>query len=192
MAIHITTFRQFVGGNALVTFSGQIVDKFPGLTNAGGYTALVINCLQLLTNAISLFTFSKIVGRRPLFLIGACSLTIFNFVIALALFFEVEVLILLGMAIYMIIYGASFLPVSWSYPSEIIPAEQAVFANTFGWIATSIVVSVPPIIVGIMPGNNAYPLFFFFGAYSTFGSLALYFKMVESKGRTYEEIVKEY
>lgn len=89
MAIHITTFRQFVGGNALVTFSGQIVDKFPGLTNAGGYTALVINCLQLLTNAISLFTFSKIVGRRPLFLIGAFSLTVFNFVIALALFFKV-------------------------------------------------------------------------------------------------------
>lgn len=89
MAVHITTFRQFVGGNALVTFSGQIVDKFPGLHNAGGYTALVINCLQLITNGISLFTFSKIVGRRPLLLTGSFGLTFLNFVIAFALLFKV-------------------------------------------------------------------------------------------------------
>ena len=82
------------------------------------------------------------------------------------------------MSLYMLVYGASFLPVSWSYPSEIIPAEQAVYANVFGWIATSIVVSVPPIVVGAMPGNNAYPLFFFFGAYGIFGSTIAYFKFV--------------
>jgi MFS family permease len=92
----------------------------------------------------------------------------------------------------MTIYGATFLPVSWSYPSEIIPAESAVYANIFGWIATTIVVSVPPIVTGAMPNHNAYPLFFFFGFYGIFGTIYIYMKLVESKGRTYEEIVKEY
>jgi Na+/melibiose symporter-like transporter len=55
-----------------------------------------------------------------------------------------------------------------------------------GWIATFIVVAVPPIIVGIMPKNNAYPLFFFFGIYCIFGLVVLALKMVESKGRRYE------
>lgn len=96
------------------------------------------------------------------------------------------------MSLFMLLYGATFLPVSWSYPSEIIPAEQAVFANTLGWIATCIVVSVPPIIVGAMPDHNAYPLFFFFGIWGVFGSLYVFCSMVESKGRTYEEIIKEY
>jgi len=65
-------------------------------------------------------------------------------------------------------------------------AEQSLFPNIMGWIATSIVTSVPPIIVGIMPNNNAYPLFLFFGVYSIFGLVVLAMKMVESKGRTYE------
>jgi hypothetical protein len=88
MAVHITTFRQFIGGNVLVTFSGQIIGAFPNMHSEAKYTALVINCMQLLTNAISLFTTSKTVGRRPLFLIGSVGLTIINFGIALALFFE--------------------------------------------------------------------------------------------------------
>lgn len=89
------------------------------------------------------------------------------------------------MCSYMILYGATFLPISWSYPSEIIPAEQSIYPNIISWISLTIVVSVPPIIVGIMPDHNAYPLFFFFGLYGAVGFVYLLFKMVESKGRTY-------
>ena len=54
------------------------------------------------------------------------------------------------------------------------------------WLSLWIVVSVPPIVVGAMPDNNAYPLFFFFGFYGLIGFIYLYLKMVETKGRTYE------
>ncbi len=66
----------------------------------------------------------------------------------------------------MLLYGAS-----WSYPSEKTPGEQAVFANTLGWIATCIVVSVLPIIVGAMPDHNAY---FFFEIWGAFDSLYVF------------------
>jgi hypothetical protein len=86
----------------------------------------------------------------------------------------------------MIVYGGSFLPVSWSYPSEIVAAEQSVIPNVIGWIATAIVTSIPPIVVGAMPNGNAYPLFIFFGCYGIFGVIMIYLKLIESKGKTYE------
>lgn len=51
----------------------------------------------------------------------------------------------------MALFGSTFLPISWTVPSEIIPPDEAVYANVPGWIATSITISVPPIIQGIMP-----------------------------------------
>jgi hypothetical protein len=83
-------------------------------------------------------------------------------------------------------YGISFLPTAWSYPSDILAPEQTLIPNVVGWIATTIVTTIPPIVVGAMPGHNAYPLFFFFSAYCIFGLVIIVWKMVESKGRTYE------
>lgn len=96
------------------------------------------------------------------------------------------------MALYMAVYGLTFLPSAWAYPSEVMPANKSVLPNAAGWIATAIVTSVPPIIVGIMPNHNAYPLFIFFGVYGIFGFTILFMYMVESKNKTYEEIIKEY
>ena len=88
MAIHIATFRQFIGGNVLVTFSTQIMEAFASPESDARYTGLIINCFQLFTNAVSLFTFSKTLGRRPLFLFGSIIATILNFGLALSLFFS--------------------------------------------------------------------------------------------------------
>jgi hypothetical protein len=51
---------------------------------------------------------------------------------------------------------------------------------------------VPPLVVGAMPNHNSYPLFFFFGLCGIVSSVIIYLKMVESKGRTYEQIVAKY
>lgn len=172
----------------MVTFSGQIIDVFN--KNLGSYTALIINIVQLIGNTIAVFFITKRIGRRPLLLFGTGFLMISNFAIAIVLSLEYEYLIITFMALYMAAYGASFLPSSWSYPSEIMPANKSILPNAAGWIATAIVTSVPPIIVGAMPDHNAYPLFIFFGTYGIFGFTILFMYMVESKNKTYEEIIK--
>ncbi len=96
------------------------------------------------------------------------------------------------MCAFMALYGSTFLPIAWAVPSEIIPPHEAVYANVPGWLATSLTITVPPIIKEAMPDNNTYPLFFFFGGYGIFGSMMLYLFLVETKGKTYEEIVKEF
>lgn len=83
MALNIIVLRQFIGGNCLVTFSGQIIDVFN--KNLGSYTALVINIIQLIGNTIAVFFVTKVIGRRPLLLFGTAFLTIFNFAIAIVL-----------------------------------------------------------------------------------------------------------
>ena len=87
MAIHMCTFRQFIGANVLVIYSGQIVGAFPNMQKASNYTPLVINYLQLATNVISLFTLSRMVGKRPNFLVGCVGLTLLNFAIAISLLY---------------------------------------------------------------------------------------------------------
>jgi MFS family permease len=189
MAIHITVYRQFIGANVLVTFSSQIVSIFFPGNSIAAFTGLIVNCIQLLSNAVALFSFTRYFGRRPMFLFGSISVTIVNWALALALFFEVKYLVITLMCVYMLFFGSTFFPVSWSVPSEIIPPEEAVYANVPGWIATSIVVSCPPIISGAMDGS-VYPVFFFFGAYGIFGTFGLYKWLVETKGKTYEQIIK--
>ncbi len=148
--------------------------------------------MQLIANFFAVFFITKIFGRRPLFLFGTFMLIILNFAIAISLYFEKEDIIVTMMCLYMVAYGGSFLPVSWSYPSEIVAAEQTLIPNVIGWIGTSIVTSVPPIIIGAMPDHNAFPLFFFFGGYAIFGFTVIYLKLIESKGLTYEEIISKY
>ena len=89
MAVHITTFRQFIGANVLVTFSTQIIEGFIKNPNSPViYTSLIVNCVQLFGNALSPFTVSKLAGKKPAFLIGSIGCTFFNFGIAFGLLFE--------------------------------------------------------------------------------------------------------
>lgn len=192
MAIHVTTYRQFIGANVLVTFSTQIVEGFLGTNSIATFTGLIVNCIQLLSNAVALFSLTKYFGRRPMILFGSIAVTLVNWGLAVSLFFEVEYLIIVLMCVYMLFFGSTFFPVSWSVPSEIIPPEEAVYANVPGWIATSIVVSCPPIVKAAMPDGNVYPIFLFFGVYGIFGTIVLYKWLVETKGKTYEQIIKEF
>lgn len=115
MAFHVQAYKNFIGGNVLVTFSGQIISHFAPVLSQ--YTALIINILQLIFNAFSTFIITKKFGRRSLFLIGSMGLTILNIVLAIVLIFQLKILIFIVMCVYMCLYGATFLPISWSYPS---------------------------------------------------------------------------
>lgn len=96
------------------------------------------------------------------------------------------------MVIFMALYGGNILTIGWGYPSEILTPKVTMIPNIIGWTATAMVTSIPPLVVGVMPNGNAYPLFIFFGAYGIFAYVVLHFFMVESKGRTYEQIIDSF
>lgn len=89
MGVHIVILRQFIGGNVLVTFSGQIMQAFsPGGTEYLRYTPLFVNGLQLISNFFAVSYITKILGRRPLFIFGTAALTLFDLALALVLYFS--------------------------------------------------------------------------------------------------------
>ncbi len=102
---------------------------------------------------------------------------IFSLAIAVTLIEQIEVAILLFMSIYMALYGGNILTVCYSYPSEVMAPHMAVYPNIMNWIALTLVTSVPPIIVGAMPDNNAYPLFFFFGGFGIIATIVIFIFM---------------
>lgn len=65
----------------------------------------------------------------------------------------------------MIPCGAGLSTVVYSYPSELVVAQQGKYTGAVSWLANAIVNIVPPYIVEVMPDKLAYPMFFFFAFY---------------------------
>lgn len=108
------------------------------------------------------------------------------------LVFDSEVGILVSIMAFMVVYGGMMLPAVWSYPSEIIPADESLIPNSVHWIALSLSTLAPSLVMSFMPENQVYPCFLFFFAYTFF--IFLYFReyVVESNGLTYQEIILKF
>jgi MFS family permease len=141
---------------------------------------------------IGLIWVQKYLGKRPLFLISITLMSILNIALVLAMIFEKVLPSLMIMCIFMVVYGGSFISPIWSYPSEIIPASQALLPNIMHWLALAISTLIPPAITGIMPNSNPYPVFIFFGIYGFISMIHVFKSMRESDGKTYNEIINSF
>jgi len=83
------------------------------------------------------------------------------------------------MTIFMIPCGASLTSVAWSYPNELIQTSKSKFPSLISWAGSTLVTTIPPYIVAVVPGNNAYPIFFFFTGYLVLAAVFNYFMLVE-------------
>ena len=89
----------------------------------------------------------------------------------------------------MMIYGVSIGPSVWMYVPEIIPAKVVPLATMTNWFGCAICVIFTPYAVGANDGNP-FPVFFFFGAITILFFIINVFLMVETKGRTTQQIAK--
>lgn len=69
------------------------------------------------------------------------------------------------MAVFMIPCGGGLNAIVYAYPSELVPPSMGKYTSAMSWLASAIVSVVPPYVVGAVPGNLAYPMFFFFAFY---------------------------
>ena len=89
----------------------------------------------------------------------------------------------------MMIYGVSIGPSVWMYVPEIIPAKVVPLATMTNWFGCAICVIFTPYAVRAND-NNPFPVFFFFGAITLLFFIINVFLMVETKGRTTQQIAK--
>jgi MFS family permease len=190
LGIHLCVIRHWIGGNAIITQGGLFIKTLDA--GLGHYTSIIINSIQFIFIIICIVYIQKIAGKRPLFLISITCLSLLDIALAVAMIYSQVVACEMIMCFYMAIYGASFISPIWSYPSEIIPASQSTVPNVIHWLALAISTLVPPVITGIMPNNNAYPVFIFFGIYGLLSFIHVFSQMKESDGKSYNEIIKSF
>lgn len=172
MAMNVSLLRQMIGVNFLVVYSGQIMQPIDATVAI--YTPLIINFIQLVGAFTAALYITSHFGRRAMLLFGSATLTLFNFALALAFYYSNDISAIIFLILTMMSFGSTFNPVSWPYPTEIIKPELVPYTTFLSWLGCIIITVFPPIIIEDFPSHNAYPLFFFFGAYSFFSSIYIY------------------
>lgn len=81
--MHIVIMRQLVGGNALITFAGQIIKHFDSALAI--HMALILNSVQFLGNLFVVVFLTTHFGRRPILICGTLGMAFSALVIAVAL-----------------------------------------------------------------------------------------------------------
>ena len=145
MAIHLSILREWIGGNTIMIFAGQMISSVD--KEIAPYANTILNTIQLITTAVSTFWLGSLFGRKPLYMSSGVILATSCYLIALGFIIEVNDLIISFMVLYVAIYGLLFAPVCWAYPSEILPPSKVSAAIATSWIALAIATIFPPIIL---------------------------------------------
>jgi hypothetical protein len=112
-------------------------------------------------------------------------MSLINICIAIAMIFEHVPSALFLLIMHMIVYGGSFISPAWAYPSEVIPASNALIPNITQWSGMAVTTLIPPLVSGAMPKNNPYPVFLVLGVYGFLSLIHVYRVLKESDGKTY-------
>lgn len=189
MAIHVNIYTQMMGINTITLMSSTMMDTVqPGLSL---YSNLILNSIRLPPTIVATFYVGKKFGRRPLYIWSGIILGLSNYFIALGYVINVNILIIMFLYVYMFFFSLLYTPINYAYPAEITPAPKITIANIFNQAAMAVSLMFPPIIIEKMNGNG-YPVFLFFGIYTTISLIYMYNSLVETKGKKYEEIIKSF
>ena len=115
MGIHISALRHFVGGTVLQIQGGLFIDTFN--EDLAKVTPIIINSLQFVAIVFGILYLQKVFGKRQLFSFSLMALSLMNFAMVIAMIFEEILAVLLLMCLFMLLFGSSFINLTWAYPA---------------------------------------------------------------------------
>lgn len=152
MAIHIAALQQISGINAFVIYGQDIAAK----SVSGELAALIpsiTNFEQVMGTFLTGFLLLKF-GRKTILQFGTIMAGVSNILIFVGFMLNSRLgeeesgqpLILLGLFLYMGVFGISLGPVVWLYIPEIVQPNVVPFSTAANWISCALVISLFPII----------------------------------------------
>ncbi len=194
IGILLGIFSQVTGINAIAYYAPEIFKE----AGAGTGSAMAQTVIIGLCNVI--FTFGSILfvdklGRKTLLLIGAVGMGLSLLMVGLAFQFgwTEGYFLLVFILFYISSFSTSWGPVTWVVISEIFPTKMRGVAMSVAtmmlWIAVYFVTQFFPILLESFGASNT---FWFFGIFTLFAFLFVYFKVPETKGKTLEQIEHEW
>lgn len=161
-ALHLGLLRQFCGMSYIVVYAGQVISRVKEVD--ASITPVVINLIQLVAGLAGIWIVG-VFSRGALILSSSWLMGVINLIIGVSDILEEPVFCIVMMSIFMIPCAAGLNSVVYAYPSELVVASQGKYASALSWIGSATVTLTPPFIVAAVPGNLAYPIFFFFAFY---------------------------
>ncbi|AJP72552.1 MFS transporter [Sphingomonas hengshuiensis] len=188
LAVLLAFFNQLSGINAIIYFAPRIFDLTGGGANTSLMATVGVGVVNLIFTLIGMSLIDH-AGRRRLMLIGSIgyivSLTMVAYGFAAQRYALVPYCIFAFIAAHAIGQGA----VIWVYISEIFPTAARATGQALGtgthWVLAAILTLVmPSLLTSVAP---AY-IFGFFAAFMVLQLLFTIFLMVETRGRSLEDV----
>lgn len=192
-ALHLAILQQFVGINSIVAYGVQIVAQ--AIPSLGNVIPVVLNFESVLASFIASILLAKL-GRKIILQAGTLMAAVTTSMVAIGFLVQSDNLsasnglIISGLVIYMANFGLSLGPVVWLYIAEIVEPEIVPFSTLANWTAASVVIITFPILSKAF--GTPVPLFFFFSVWSAVSLLANYKLLIETKGKTEDQIKEIY
>ena len=193
IGVILAALQQWVGINVIFNYAEEIY------RSAGyGVTDTLLNIvatgvIAMISNAIA-FPLVDRFGRRPLMLVGCAGIGVFHVAIAITYHLGIKGLLPLALTLAAIgTYGVTLAPVTWILIAEIFPTRirgrAVAIAVSSLWIACFLVTFTFPFILGRIGVSGA---FWFYATICMAGLLFVLVRVRETKGRSLEEIERQF
>ncbi|KFY09316.1 hypothetical protein V491_08256 [Pseudogymnoascus sp. VKM F-3775] len=194
-------FQQIGGCNAVIYYLPVLLEESLGQTRKISLVVAAVNatCYALFSTT-SWFLIER-VGRRALFLwgtIGQCLAMVITFATLIPSGIKNEETTpeakqaakggVFGLFLFIIVFGATWLPLPWLYPAEVNPIKTRGKANAIStctnWLFNFVVVMVTPIMIS----NIGWATYLVFAIINACFLPVIFFFYPETQGRSLEEI----
>lgn len=137
------------------------------------------------------FLLSKF-GRKPILQIGVLSAIVALVLVTIGFFMDSEsgnVVVIVGLFIWMVSVGLAIFPISWLYIAEIVEPTFITVPTMINWFSAVIITILFPILTEAI---TAGPVFAFFAVYCSVFLIINQKLLIETKDKTETEIYTEY
>ena len=193
LGIFIAVFQQWCGINVIFNYAQEIFAAAGYDVNAMMFGIVITGIVNLVFTFVAIKTVDRW-GRRPLMLLGSGGLMVTYGILGACYFFGLQGIVVIAVVLLAIAcYAMTLAPIAWVLLSEIFPNRIRGAAMSLAvsalWIACfGLTISFKPINVAL----GAAGTFWLYGAICLVGFVVLWFKVPETKGRTLEEIEKQF
>ena len=192
LGIVLAAFQQWCGINVIFMYADEIFIAAGYNVSDMLFNVIIIGSVNLLFTLLAMFTVDKI-GRKKLMLIGSAGLAVIYSI--LGTFYHLGIQgwpMLLLVVLSIACYASTLAPITWVVLSEIFPNRirgLAMAVATFSlWAASMLLTFFFPIINNIIQASGS---FWLFAIICFVGFFFIKNKLLETKGKTLEEIEQE-
>ena len=115
MGIYLNIFREFVGINTILIYSGYFIGK--NNFKLGEYTNLILSLVAFVATVLSHIFFAERCGRKMLMLVSTIIFSICNFVIMAGMITRQPTLTFVFIMLFVLVFGITYSIVSSIYPA---------------------------------------------------------------------------